>query len=48
MFRNQWPIYMSTHTAHQGVPYMYIHYTVPVLVTTVFLKISPRVRNMYM
>jgi len=27
-------------TIHVG-----IHYTVPVLVTTVFLKISPRVRN---
>jgi hypothetical protein len=25
-----------------------LHYTVPVLVTTVFLKISPRVRNVHL
>ena len=27
---------------------VYTYYTVPVLVTTVFLKISPQVRNMYL
>ena len=33
---------------YQGVQHVDIYCTVPVLITTVFLKISLRVRNMYM
>jgi hypothetical protein len=33
---------------YQCEPHVDIYYTVPVLITTVLLKISPRIRNMYM